>query len=198
MKKYVFYLILILLSLGLPLAGLELYGYYFEKDYAQFKNTYGDMHLYSQYRNHELNPDPNLFFPDSGMHHSPDGFKRDTPVAVEKPAGVYRIMMMGASALYGLGIKWPYPPHVGLKNSETVDRVVEAELNRELAARGEKTRVEIINSAVSGYTSLQQLTYFLENLYRYHSDMLVFLDGYNDYLVQKKDYRQFKDQPYFG
>lgn len=142
----------------------------------------GSRHLFHPFRLYQLNPDYRRTFDTRGEKiHSPDGFRSDVPIKKNKPAGVYRIIMLGGSTLYGIGAVEPYPVTPSLKNSELVSGLLEKELNAHLASQGRAQKVEIINAGVTGYTTLQHLVYFNEVLYEYKPDLLVFLDGHNDF-----------------
>ena len=150
-------------------------------------------HLFARYRMYKLNPD---FAAQPGCGHSPDGFRRDQAVSVKKPAGVYRIFMMGGSALYGLGAAPGWPPSPMLKNSQNTDKVVENLLNRQLGPVTGK-RFEVINAGLISYITVQHLMYILERIYLYQPDMIVFLDGANDFFSALKHYNHLDDFYYF-
>ena len=146
----------------------------------------GGRHLYHPYRSHQLNPTYVRPLDSHGLKlHSADGFRSDHPVAKDRTPGVLRIMMMGGSALYGIGAEFPYPRRPSLKNDETVPAVLEAKLNAALAAEGRSERVEIINAGVVAYTTFHHLVYFNETLYEYRPDLVLFLDGHNDFYHQE-------------
>jgi hypothetical protein len=71
---------------------------------------------------------------------------RDREYDKVKPAGVYRVALLGSSYTMGLGVE----------GEETFENVTEDLLNRELAGRGYE-RYEILNFAVSGYGDLQTM-----------------------------------------
>jgi hypothetical protein len=153
-------------------------------------------HLHNPYRGHELNPSY-LRASDTGPDHlhSPDGFRSSAAVPEQKPAGEYRIFLLGGSAAYGLGAGSPYPDHPSLKNSETVDHFLEERLNRDLSPEtGQRYRV--INAALIGYHTFQHAIYLNERLLRYQPDLLVFLDGHNDFYLCNPDYSPYRDYPY--
>lgn len=142
----------------------------------------GGRHLYHPYRSHQLNPGYVRPLDSHGLKlHSVDGFRSDHPVAKDRRPGVLRIMMMGGSALYGIGAESPYPRRPSLKNDETVPAILQARLNAALAAEGRSERVEIINAGVVAYTTFHHLAYFNETLYEYRPDLLLFFDGHNDF-----------------
>jgi lysophospholipase L1-like esterase len=83
---------------------------------------------------------------------------RDVEHAVAKPAGVYRIVVLGDSIAMGL--------HVD-RTEDIFPRVLERELNRHgLAA-------EVINLAVSGYNTQQEVEMLEEKGLRYRPDLVL-------------------------
>lgn len=137
-------------------------------------------HLYSPFRLHQLNPGAQYRMPDGSLKtlHSPQGFREDRDPAPHKPAGTFRIIMMGASTMYGLGADPPYPPHRNLLNNETVSHYLETALQGRL---GGAKRVEVLNAGVTGYQPFQQLVYLNETIADYEPDLLLFLEGHNDF-----------------
>ena len=149
--------------------------------------TLGDLaerHVYSPIRGHELNP---LYRRDSDADrvklHSSQGFRRDSVVTKDKPDNVFRIIALGGSTLYGLGVQRPghYPIANSLRNDETVTYFLEKTLNDTLKSEDSPMTVEVINAGVIAYHTFQHVLYFYETLYQYDPDMLIFLDGHNDY-----------------
>lgn len=157
-----------------------------------------ERHVYDPYRGHRLNPDYLRTNDTAGTRiHSPDGFREDKPVAKSKPDNTYRIfIMMGGSALYGIGSSPPYPSHSSLLNNETIDFYLEDLLNLELKGFGIGSRVEIVNAAVTGYHTFQHLIYTNETLYQYEPDLVVFLEGHNDYYRFQAGHNPWMDYPY--
>lgn len=86
-----------------------------------------------------------------------------------KPDNTVRIVVLGDSCTLG----------VGVGNEETYAAVLEDRLNR---IPGSKTRYEVINAGVAGYTSLQGLRYLKSRIIRYRPDVIVAQFGFNDYL----------------
>ena len=143
-------------------------------------------HLYHPYRSHQLNPNYKREFDSQGLKlHSNDGFRSDREYSKKKDPDTFRIIMLGGSALYGIGATTPYPKAPSLKNNETVSYYLEQELNSALNEEGKGYRVEIINAAVSAYTTFHHLVYVNEILLEYEPDLLVFLDGHNDFYYHK-------------
>lgn len=144
-------------------------------------------HLYDAYRNHALNPDWKF----EGHVHDAQGFRRSGDVSQEKPAGTYRVFLMGGSAAYGLSAPPPFPRAV-VTNEQTIDHKME----QLLAPLHPGRRVEVINAGVSAYWTHHHLIYLLESLLDYDPDLVIFLDGINDYYHTNPDHRQFGSYRY--
>lgn len=184
MRRETHFRILFLILLGLvAVVTLELGAYFVLKWQDQGADPVaGGRHLYHPYRSHQLNPSYVRPLDSHGLKlHSDDGFRSDRPIAKDKPPGVIRIVMMGASALYGIGAEAPYPRRPTLKNDETIPAVLQERLNAELTTAGRSERVEVINAAVVAYWTFHHLVYFNETLYEYRPDLVLFLDGHNDF-----------------
>jgi hypothetical protein len=84
---------------------------------------------------------------------------------------------------YGIGVQGgdSYPAHPSLANDETVTFFLERDLNSRVRAAGFDVDVEVINAGVTAYQTFQHVLYFYETLYEYQPDMLLFLDGHNDF-----------------
>ncbi|MEW6102354.1 MAG: hypothetical protein AB1630_00820 [bacterium] len=163
--------------------------------------TKGDIstrHLYHPYRGHQLNPEYSRKWDTNGQKiHSIDGFRNNHPISKIRKANTFRIIMMGASALYGIGVQKAdfYPKCRGLLNNETINYFLENILNEELKKKNINLKVEVINAAVTGYQTFQHLIYFNECLYEYSPDMVIFFDGHNDFYNTKK-LNHFQDYSY--
>ena len=96
-----------------------------------------------------------------------DGF-RGHETGVEKPAGCYRIIVLGDSATFGV--------HVG--DDETYSALLEGMLNAD-PGRGKRT-FEVINAGVIGYSTRQGLVYLQRDLFRYSPDCLIVSFAIND------------------
>jgi hypothetical protein len=144
--------------------------------------TAGKRHLYHPYRSHQLNPDYVRKFDSGGVAiHSPDGFRSDTAFSKTKPENTIRIVMMGGSTLYGIGATSPYDPEPSLQNDETISYYLQSQLRSMLGDASDGLDIEVINAGVSAYKTFHHLVYFNEVLYEYDADLLVFLDGHNDF-----------------
>ena len=83
---------------------------------------------------------------------------REPGLKIEKPAGVYRIALLGDSMVEGLQVPI----------EQTFGKLVEKRLN------GESNRsVEILNFANSGYSTVQEYLLLKEKVFKYHPDLVV-------------------------
>jgi hypothetical protein len=98
----------------------------------------------------------------------------DPPVAMQKPAGVYRVIVLGGSTVRGDGSPRPSQNIVGMLRAAVRDRQITAADGR---------RVEFINAGVDGYNSAQEYLYFVSRLVRLEPDLVVVYDGWNDSYV---------------
>ena len=90
------------------------------------------------------------------------------PVNIEKPDGVFRILLLGDSSPVGLGL-------------ESYHQGFGALLERSLNGRAVGTeRVEVINAAVSGYSSEQIRCFLSDRGWDYEPDMVIVYCGNND------------------
>ena len=175
--------IALLYVVGLALL-VEGAGYLIVKAYDNDLGDRPQRHLYSAIRGHELNPSYRRAFDTGGrLIHSAQGFRRDDLVEKAKPAGTFRIFVLGGSTLYGIGVQSgdEYPVHPSLANDETVPFSLERDLNARVRAAGFEVDVEVINAGITAYQTFQHVLYFYETLYEYQPDMLLFLDGHNDF-----------------
>lgn len=157
-----------------------------------------ERHIYDPFRGHALNPVFNTKTNTLGqLIHSPDGFRRDTPVSREKPDNVIRIVMFGGSALYGIGTvgsHYPYAPD--LMNDETIPHHLERLLNARLATQGLPQRVEVLNAGLIGYHTWQHLVHLNSKLLEYQPDIVINFDGHNDFYLVNPARRPWYDYQY--
>ena len=88
-------------------------------------------------------------------------------VSIEKPKDTYRILLLGDSAPVGLGLQ---------KREDAFGEQLVKILNQRLSQK----KFELINAAVSGYTSLQGLTFLKNYGLSYSPDLIIFYFGNND------------------
>ncbi|WP_282022245.1 hypothetical protein [Ruegeria faecimaris] len=151
-----------------------------------FDNSLGntaERHLYSSIRGHKLNPEYQRGFDTGGQRiHSDQGFRHDTLIEQPKPDDTFRIFLMGGSTAYAIGSQGSiYPDHPTLTNQETVAYFLQQDLRERLGDQMPGVTIEVINAGVVAYHSFQHVLYLYETLYQYSPDMIVFLDGHNDF-----------------
>jgi len=89
------------------------------------------------------------------------------PELSQKPKNKKRIIIFGGSTVAGGGAS---------ENKYTIP----ANLEKLLNLSGD-IKYEVVNAGVDGYTAYLEMAYYQSGLFRYHPDILVFYDGYNDY-----------------
>ena len=94
---------------------------------------------------------------------NPQGL-RDREYPLEKPDGVYRIALLGASIDMGWGVATP----------ETYENLLEDWLNAEAARRGLSRRFEVLNFAVPAYGPAQRYDAFRRKALPYHPDLVLY------------------------
>jgi hypothetical protein len=129
-----------------------------------------------------------------GLRINSQGFRRDSEVPRAKPPGTYRIFLMGGSTAYGTGGLWPHIQRKWpvLKNSETIDHYLEQMLNDSLGP----THVEVINAAIPSIWMHHHLIYLNQTILNFHPDMVLFLDGFNDWYFIDPNHDQFASYAY--
>jgi hypothetical protein len=95
----------------------------------------------------------------------------DPPITLQKPADVYRVIVLGGSTVMGAGAPRPSQNIVGMLR--------EGARARGLAGPNGK-RLEFINAGVDGYSSAQEYLYLVSDLLRFKPDLVVVYDGWND------------------
>lgn len=163
--------------------------------YLRIARGYDGEHLYQfdfdPYKN--ILPAPN-YVDTRGIRHNSAGFRRSSEVSVAKPAGTYRIFLMGASTAYGLGGLWPHidDRYPVLDNAETIDAYLERDLSAALPGRG----IEVINAAITSTWTHHNLIYLNQTILKYQPDMVIFLDGFNDFYFYNAGHDQFTGYTY--
>mgnify|MGYP001423070993 CR=1 FL=1 len=175
--------------LGLLL--LELCSYAYLRVVEGYDGRHLLPHQYDDYKH--LQPVPH-YVNTKGIIHNGQGFRRTAEVALVKPPGTYRIFLMGGSTAYGLGSlsRFGREQYGVIPNDQTIDHYLEQYLRSALAPRP----VEVINAAVTSHYSHHHLIYLNQTILKYHPDMVIFLDGYNDYFPYTEGFDQFRDYPY--
>lgn len=93
---------------------------------------------------------------------------RDREYSLEKPAGVYRILLLGDSTTLG----WGDPLN------ETTPKILEQTLNAERVPGVE--RFEAINAGVGNYDTVQEVTYYETRGRTFHPDLVILVYFIND------------------
>lgn len=134
------------------------------------------------------------FIDTRGVRHDSVGFRRSEEVSKEPAAGTFRIFLMGGSTAYGLGTLWThiYKDAEVLTNEQTIDHYLERQLSEALPGR----HIEVINAAITSAWTHQHLIYLNQTILDYHPDMVLFLDGFNDFFFFNENHDQFADYDY--
>lgn len=130
------------------------------------------------------------------------GFRADQPVSLDKPKDEVRIFLLGGSAAFG---------QLSSNNQSTIAAQLETRLNQQVAAqksapnkfrpdtlpyfadelekalklppRIRETRYRVINAAVPGYASGNELAQLAFEVLPYKPDAIVLMNGYSDLLL---------------
>lgn len=130
------------------------------------------------------------------------GFRADQPISTDKPKDEVRIFLLGGSAAFG---------QLSSNNQATIATQLESRLNQQVAAqkanpnkfrpdtlpyfadelekalklppRIRETRYRVINAAVPGYTSGNELAQLALEVLPYKPDAIVLINGYSDLLL---------------
>ena len=105
----------------------------------------------------------------------PDGFICGTkcePLGKIKPSGEFRAFVLGGSSVAGSGIS---------NNEATIPARLQ-EILRTDPKLSTHNAIRVINAGVGGFFSNQELAYTINTLAQYDPDLVIFLDGYNDYI----------------
>lgn len=105
-------------------------------------------------------PNTSAFLMGADMRISSQGL-RDREYSLEKPAGVYRILMLGDSTTLGWGVKV----------EDTAAKVLERELG---------PGFEVINSGVGNYGTVQEVAYYKTRGRLFHPDLVILQYFIND------------------
>ncbi len=190
-RRALFAGIALLLGLGVTAALLELGAYV----YLRTARGYDGVHL----MNYEFDPYKNIrptpgFVDTRGVRHNAQGFRRDVDTPRRKEPDTLRVFLMGGSTGYGLGSlsrhgheQWEF-----LRNDETIDHYLEKTLEGSIPGR----RIEVINAAITSFYSHHHLIYLNQKVLKYEPDLIVFLDGFNDYFAYAPGFDQWTDYAY--
>lgn len=95
---------------------------------------------------------------------------RGSETTVQKPAGRFRIVVLGGSAAWGLGCT---------ADARTVPGRLEARLREQYPGRD----IEVINAGQFGFVSGQELIYYHRVIVPFAPDLILLFDGYNDIMA---------------
>lgn len=107
---------------------------------------------------------PYLYAPNPGHPEISSQGLRDREYAIPKPAGVFRILMVGDSVTYGLFVR----------QDQVFAKVVERKL------RSQNIEAEVLNAGVNGYTPYNELHYYERELVRFAPDLVMVCFCMND------------------
>lgn len=93
---------------------------------------------------------------------------RDYEYPLAKPAGAYRIMLLGDSTTFG----WGDPLQ------DTAAKILERELNKDHVPGIQ--RFEVINAGVGNYDTVQEVTYYEKRGRDFHPDLVILVYFIND------------------
>jgi hypothetical protein len=89
--------------------------------------------------------------------------------SLRKPAGTFRVIMLGGSTVEGVGVDSPL---------ESLPSKLQLLLERESAATS--GQVEVINGGISHFSSDQEYLRLIADLLRFEPDLVIAYDGWND------------------
>lgn len=129
---------------------------------------------------------PQFRDPTGSFTHNQMGF-RGRETTVEKSPGVFRIVLMGASTIYGIYVR--------------DDETSAAQLERQFNESHEGKRVEVINAGIPGWVSSETLRSLTGKILRMHPDVILVADGRNEVFPQlfnnyRDDYSHYRRADY--
>jgi lysophospholipase L1-like esterase len=129
-----------------------------------------------------------------GLQHNAQGFRHPVEVSRRKEEGAYRIFLMGGSSAYGTGGLWTHidPNYRVLHDSVTISAYLQQMLEERLPGR----QIEVINAAITSSWTHQHLIYLNQSLLRYEPDLIVLMDGFNDFFHFGEYHDQFASYAY--
>jgi lysophospholipase L1-like esterase len=158
-RRFAFKILVPLLAILVALAGLEI-GL---RVYHAFTKA-PEMHSVSPKPLHVVTSAPYLYGLNPNENGTSSQGTRDDVVAIPKPKGTFRVLVLGDSLAYGSGI----PP------DKTFPNRLEALL------RSQWTNAEVVNAGVSGYTPYNELQYYLTKGREFQPDVVVVAFCMND------------------
>jgi lysophospholipase L1-like esterase len=175
----------------LCLGVFELSAYLYLRIFTGYDGQHLMSYQFDDYKNIQLTPG---YSNARGVFHNSQGFRRSTETSTIKPDGVYRIFLMGGSTAYGLQSMSGYgqQKYSVIRNDQTIDYYLERYFRERLGREG----VEVINAAITSHYSHHHLIYLNQVILKYSPDMVVFIDGFNDYYEYQRGFDQFRDYAY--
>lgn len=163
-------LVFALLFVTLLLEGILRVAFYHSKDFSM------EMWKYAVQLKRPV-PNPKLSFA-----HQPNGHAflmgvdvqinsqglRDNEYSLTKPAGVYRVMLLGDSTTFGWGVPL----------NETSAKILERSLNAQRIPGYD--HVEVLNGGVGNYDTVQEVTYYETRGRAFHPDLVILVYFIND------------------
>jgi len=185
--RYVGYIMMALVSFSV----CEVLAYAYLRTFEGYDGVHLMNYEFDDYKN--VRPTPN-YVNTRGVYHNAQGFRHRGDVSKDKSPGTYRVFIMGGSTGYGLqslsaAAQKQFPV---ITNEETIDHYLQLYLNREVSGG----RVEVINAAITSQQSHHHLIYLNQTVLKYRPDMVIFIDGFNDYYTYWKNFDQFRDYAY--
>lgn len=186
--KLVFFTILTVLAVATV---FELGSSAYLKRFRGYDGRHLLQYSFDPYKN--ILPTPN-YVDTRGVRHNAVGFRRDGEIAIAKPEGTFRVFLMGGSTAFGTGGLWTHiePAYPVLDNGVTIDRYLE----RDLSEARPDLRFEVINAAIPSTWTHHSLIYLNQVILRYSPDMILLLDGFNDFYQCTPDHDQFASYAY--
>lgn len=181
----------VILVAMLSLLVLEGLAYLYLRMFDGYDGTHLMNYQYDDYKT--ILPTPN-YSNWKGIYHNAQGFRERLDTSQLKEPGVFRIFVMGGSTGYGLGSLSAYgqEKYAVITNDETIDYYLEEYLKQKVPGR----RIEVINAAITSHYSHHHLIYLNQTILKYNPDMVVFVDGFNDYYPYTKNFDQFANYAY--
>ncbi len=129
-------------------------------------------------RHHYLNYYPNPEYKRGKTRHNSLGY-RNNEFPAKKPEGVFRIVILGGSTTYNIGI-------------DDNDKTVTAQLERILREEYGYKNVEVINAGVGGYNSWETLINLEFRVLDVDPDLIIEYEGTNDVHARFVDPASYK------
>lgn len=170
---------------------LELTAALYLKAFRGYDGEHLLQYEFDPYKN--ILPTPN-FVDTRGVAHNSQGFRHPMDVPYAKAPGTLRVFLMGASTAYGTGGLWPHLQRdfEVLHDSTTISAYLQQELDRLVP----NAKVEVVNAAIPSIWTHHHLIYLNQQILRFDPDLVIFLDGFNDFFINSSDHHQFASYAY--